>query len=71
MEDAKVEAVLMAIKDKACTALMPPDRDKEEILEAMMPETETPDLEELLSNTEELRHDITADQKELLGELII
>ena len=39
MEDAKVEAVLKAIKDKPCTALMPPDSDKEEVLEAMMPET--------------------------------
>ena len=68
MEDAKVEAVLEAIKDKACTALMPPDSNKEEILEAMMPETETPDLEDLLSNTEELG-DITTNQKELLGEL--
>ena len=67
MEDAKVEAVLKAIKDKACTALMPPDSDKEEVLEAMMRETETPDLEGLLSNTEELG-DITANQKELLGE---
>ena len=68
MEDAKVEAVLEAIKDKACTVLMPPDSNKEEILEAMMPETETPDLEDLLSNTEELG-DITSNQKELLGEL--
>ena len=69
MEDAKVEAVLKAIKDKACTALMPPESDKEEVLEAMMPETETPDLEDLLSNTEELGN-ITANQKELLGELL-
>ena len=68
MEDAKIEAVLKAIKDTACTALMPPDSDKEEILEAMMPETETLDLEDLLSNTEELG-DVTTDQKELLGEL--
>ena len=68
MEDAKVEAMLEAIKDKACTALMPPDSDKEEILEAMMPETETADLEDLQSNTEELG-DITTNQKELLGEL--
>ena len=68
MEDAKVEAMLKAIKDKACTALMPPDSDKEEVLEAMMPETETPDLEDLLSNTEELGN-ITTNQKKLLGEL--
>ena len=68
MADAKIEAVLKAIKDMACTALMPPDSDKEEILEAMMPETETPDLEDLLSNMEELG-DVTTDQKELLGEL--
>ena len=68
MEDAKIEAVLKAIKDMACTALMPPDSDKEEILEAMMPETEAPDLEDLLSNTEEMGN-ISTDQKELLGEL--
>ena len=66
MEDAKIEAVLRAIKDTACTALMPPDSDKEEILEAMMLETETPDLEDLLSNTEELG-DITTDQKNYWG----
>ena len=68
MEDAKIEAVLKAIKDTACTALMPPDSDKEEILEAMMPETEAPDLEDLLSSTEEMG-DIPTDRKELLGEL--
>ena len=68
MEEAKIESVLKAIKDMACTALMPPDSDKEEILEAMMPESEMPDLEDLLSKTEELG-DITRDQKELLGEL--
>ena len=68
MEEAKIESVLKAIKDTACTALMPPDSDKEERLEAMMPESETPDLEDLLSNMEELG-DLTKDQKELLGEL--
>ena len=47
---------------------MPPDSDKEETLEAMMPETEMPTLEDFLSGTEELG-DITADQKELMGEL--
>ena len=68
MEEAKIESVLIVIKDTACTPLMPPDSDKEERLEAMMPESETPDLEDLLSNTEELG-DLTKDQKELLGEL--
>ena len=68
METAKIDAVLKAIKDMACTVLMPPDSDKEETLEAMMPETETPALEDFLSSTEDLG-DITADQKELLGEL--
>ena len=69
METAKIDAVLRAIKDTACTALMPPDSDKEETLEAMMPETEIPTLEDFLLGTEELG-DITADQKELLGELL-
>ena len=68
METAKVDVVLRAIKDMACTALMTPDSNKEETLEAMMPETEMPTLEDFLSSTEELG-DITADQKELLGEL--
>ena len=68
MEEAKIESVLKAIKDTACTALLPPDSDKEERLEAMMPESETPDLEDLLLNTEEMG-DLTKDQKELLGEL--
>ena len=54
MEEAKEESVLKAIKDTSCTALMPPDSDKEERLEAMMPESEAPDLEDILSNTEEL-----------------
>ena len=47
---------------------MPPDSDKEEKLEAMMPESGTPDLEDILSNVEELG-DLTRNQKELLGEL--
>ena len=68
MEEAKVESVLQAIKDMACTALMPPHIDKEDILEAMMPESEAPDLEDLLSDTEQLG-DLTKNQKELLGEL--
>ena len=54
METAKIDAVLRAIKDTACTVLMPPDSDKEETLEAMMPETEMPTLEDFLSSTEEL-----------------
>ena len=69
METAKIDAVLKAIKDMACTVLMPPDSDKEETLEAMMPETETPALKDFLSDTEELGN-ITADQKELLGSFL-
>ena len=68
MEEAKEGSVLKAIKDTSCTALMPPDSDKEERLEAMMPESDTPDLEDILSNAEELG-DLTSNQKELLGEL--
>ena len=68
METANIDAVLKAIKDTACTALMPPDSDQEETLEAMMPETEMATLEDFLSGTDELG-DITADQKELMGEL--
>ena len=68
METANVEAVLRAIKDTACTALMPSDSDHEEMLEAMMPETEMATLEDFLSGTDEL-DDITEDQKELMGEL--
>ena len=68
METANVEAVLRAIKDTACTALMPSDSDHEETLEAMMPETEMATLEDFLSGTDELG-DITEDQKELMGEL--
>ena len=68
METANVEAVLRAIKDTACTALMPSDSDHEEMLEAMMPETEMATLEDFLSGTDELGN-ITEDQKELMGEL--
>ena len=68
METANVEAVLRAIKDTACMALMPSDSDQEEMLEAMMPETEMVTLEDFLSGTDELG-DITEDQKELMGEL--
>ena len=68
METSNIDAVLKAIKDTACTALMPPDSNTEETLEAMMLETEMPTLEDFLSGTDELG-DITADQKELMGEL--
>ena len=66
METAKADAVLRAIKDTACTALMTSDSDHEEKLEAMMPETEVTTLEDFLSGTDDLG-DITAEQKELLG----
>ena len=67
METANVDAVLRAIKDTECTALMASNSDHEEKLEAMMPETEITTLEDLLSGTDDLG-DITQDQKELLGE---
>ena len=68
METAKADAVLRAIKDTVCTALMTSDSGHEEKLEAMMPETEMMTLEDFLSGTDDLG-DITAEQKELLGEL--
>ena len=67
MEEAKEMSVLKAIRDTSCTALMPPDSDREERLEAMMPE-DTPDPKDILSKTEGLGH-LTKEQKELTGEL--
>ena len=68
MEEAKEGSVLKAIKDTSCTALMPPDSDKEERLKAMMPESDAPDLEDILPKSEELGN-LTSKQKELMGEL--
>ena len=65
MEEAKEGSVLKAIKDTSCTALMPPDSDKEERMEAMMPESDAPDLEDILSKAKELG-DLTRKQKELM-----
>ena len=68
MEEAKVVSVLKSIKDTSCTALMLPARDREERLEAMMPESEAPDPKDILSKAEQLG-DLTKEQKELMGEL--
>ena len=68
MEEAKEGSVLKAIKDTSCTALMLPDSDKEERLEAMMPESDAPDLEDILSKAKEVG-DLNSKQKELMGEL--
>ena len=68
MEEAKEVSVLKAIKDTSCTALMSPDSDREERLEAMMPESEAPDQEDILSKAEQLG-DLTKEQKEMMGEL--
>ena len=67
MEEAKEISVLKAIRDTLCMALMPQDSDREERLEAMMPE-DTPDPKDVLSKTEQLG-DLTKEQKEMIGEL--
>ena len=67
MEEAKEMSVLKAIRDTSCMALMAPDSDREERLEAMMPE-DTLDPKDILSKTEELG-DLTKEQKEQIGEL--
>ena len=48
MEEAKEMSVLKAIRDTSCMALMPPDSDREEQFEAMMPE-DTPNPKDILS----------------------
>ena len=67
MEEAKEMSVLKAIKDTSCTALIPPDSDREERLEAMMP-VEAPDPKDILSKAKELG-DLTKEQKELMAEI--
>ena len=67
MEEAKEISVLKAIRDISCMALMLPDSDREEQLEAMMPE-DTPDPKDILSKTEGLGN-LTKEQKEMIREL--
>ena len=67
MEETKEMSVLKAIKDTSCMALMPPNSDREEQLEAMMP-VEAPDPKDVLSQAKELG-DLTKEQKEQIGEL--
>ena len=43
MEEANVASILKSIKDISCMALMPLTSDREEKLEAMMPELDIPD----------------------------
>ena len=68
MEEAKVMSVLKSIKDTSCMALMPLASEREERLEAMMPESEAPDPKDILSKGKQLG-DLTKEQKELMGEL--
>ena len=66
MEEAKVVSILKSIKDTSCMALMPLASDRKARLEAMMPELETPDSKDILSQAEQLG-ELTQEQKELMS----
>ena len=68
MEETKVATILKSIKDMSCMALMPQTSDREEKLEAMMPELDIPDQKNTLAQAEQLG-DLTQEQKEHLAEL--
>ena len=68
MEEASVASVLKSIKDISCIALMPPTSDREEKLEAMMPQLNILDLKTTVAQAKQLG-DLTKEQKELIGEL--
>ena len=68
MEEANVASILKSIKDISCMALMLPTSDREEKLEAMMPELDIPDPKNTLAQAEQLGN-LTQEEKELMGEL--
>ena len=68
MEEANVTTVLKSIKDTSCMALMPQTSDREEKLEAMMPELDILDPRNVLAQAEQLG-DLMQEQKGLLAEL--
>ena len=68
MEEANVTTVLKSIKDMSCMALMPQTSDREERLEAIMPELDLPDASNVLTQAEQLG-DLTQEQKGLLAKL--
>ena len=68
MEVVNIASILKSIKDISCMALIPLTSDREEKLEAMMPELDIPDPKNTLAQAKQLG-DLTKEQKELMGEL--